>query len=1365
MTDEPAKPADQRGSDTSVQIAGDIKADRAGIAAGAIYGGVHQENFNGLVIKEFEGTLIYQAVVDESVTFDAAQVESEYLERVTSSELATIDTMLGRVPLDRLTVPSYLLPITPGRDLDQDAGAAISRESAVRAVDALEIAPRLVVVAGPGMGKTTFLNAIATTLAVRRTGDIPVPLSLYRYVTESEGRPIIDFVLRARFGEMYKGKELEAFGDVLRLWNRDGKLLFLLDGLDEVPEDRRRALVDQFAGLTRFVLTTRPIGRVDAYQPQGGTLQLLPLADRDVTRFIYQWARLDGVGPAFEPRAILRTVRRDDRLADLARVPQLLGLVCYLWSGGTIQGFRTRADLFARTTDAMIVKGLDQLEVGGDERETLPRSLRRWLRKLAMDMLAHPSGSRLRISHDVILDDLEIGRSESDAARLFRLARASGLIVRALDGLDDFQFVHLVFQEYLAAEALAASDDPTSLITRLLHRTAFEEPLRMACAIWADRGDDERLATVLQDLIEADAADRFGMNLLLAGRCLGEIDNVEQRLPDIVAAVEEGLLDHASQWYLRARFAPVMAQLKTTGMRHRLVEALESDQFHTRWAAAVALGQMGDPATLKPVLDRLDVEGSTVISAALIDAVAGIGSADAVPFLMNVLEWLANQPDPDVFMATASGAALARLGATEELAMLATHMDSQPVADAMLEALRYLPAAQASVLVDAFNAGGTTVRFSTAEEVDPGPSLEDVEAAAKSGDPEDRIGAVRDFGRIGNVDARWALLELVTDNEPTVAEAAANELENAWNEGWGLLASIDELAGLMLLSRPSDYSIVIHALWAIPRTRQAMAQIWDEKVRAPDERAAAIALLAASDDEHVRGATAVILGVFRAKDHIAELTGLLDSDPSSDVRRPAIWALGRLADPAALSSLLREREVPDEELEELADALGAIGSPEAIHRLVELAGHNADGVRRHAVASLGIADDERAVTALLGALDDNDGAVRLAAIRSLGVSADPRIITPLVDRIGDADPDVRAAVATGLRSARGDVVDAALGRLAEDEMPDVVYAALDSLGQSGRGDIAAAALTALLDHEIETVRIQACAEIAYAGSAADAAKLKSMLRADPSKDVQSAAADAFGRLASTNEIIELIDELDGPLGFSSLDAVSSHLTGQPESELDDIAARLAAHDVQLRARPDRTTLIMRTPTGDTKLRLGGIESNVPEGEDPTSFYVGQLDLPDAAMRWDAADALGRIQDIQTIGTLVGALLDADPIVAHEAARAIEGMTRDEGLHDGATMALAAATADARRAGTLPDLIHLLVEERSSGVTSVVRDLLSVPEAMCELLTDGSGDEDVLASLWTIAERYNVRFMPDARVIMPSGERLSCDVARQRLGVA
>jgi HEAT repeat protein len=1366
MTNHVPESGSQREHAAPAGTAGDIRAETRGIAAQEIAGNVHQENIHGPVIKRVDGNLYYQVIVDEEeVTFDAEAVENEYLSRLANSELATIDTMLGRVPIEKLTIPTYLLPIKPGQDVNDDAGAAISRDTAFRALDALAIAPRLVVVAGPGMGKTTFLNSLATSLAAQRTGDIPVPVSLYRYVADSGGQPLIDFAIRTRFGEMYQGKELLAFSDVLRLWNREGKLLFLLDGLDEVPEDRRRALVDQFAGLTRFVLTTRPIGRVDAYQPEGGTLRLLPLADRDVTRFIYQWATLDGVGPAFEPRVVLRSVRGDSRLADLARVPQLVGLVCYLWSRAKVGGFRTRADLFAQTTDAMISKGLDQLAVGGDERETLPRSLRRWLRKLALDMLANAAGSRLRISRNAMLDDLEIGRSETEAARLFRLARASGLIVRSLDGLDDFQFVHLVFQEYLAAEALAASEDPTASIGRLQHRAALEEPLRMACAIWADRGDDERIRLTLQTLLDPDEQDRFGLNILLAGQCLSEIDNVELRMPDLAATVERGLLDHAGRWWLRSRFAPVIAHLKTDGMRRRLVASLGSEEFHDRWAAAIALGFMGDPSTLEPVLDRLNIEPSSAVSTALIDAVAGIGSVDAVPILMAVLEWLTNEPEPSVFMSTAVGAALARLGAADELISLAPHMDSQPVADAVMEALRYLPTAQASRLVNALEAAGTTVRFSSAEDVDPGPSLEEAEAAAASEDPRVRIAAVNELGRIGNFDARWELLALVTDDEAAVADAAANELENAWSDRWGLLESIDELASLLASSPDAGAAVVVNALWDRPATREALTWSWDEKASEPDDRASAIAALKASDDEDLRRASAVILGLFRAKDHILDLIEMAE-DPSAFVHPPAIWALGRIGDPAALPFLLGIRGASDAEIEAVADVLASIHSPEAVTRLIELAQHESPSVRLRGVAGLATGPDVRVVPALLRALDDVDRKVQLAAMNALGTHSDRRSTQQLLGLLSNDEVDVRQAAASGLRAARGADVDRALVHLVEhDDAPEVVFAGLQALGQSGRGREASAALERLLGHEIEDIRVAACEGLVNVASTAVLPALRTSLRSDVSEDVRDAAASAFGRLGAAKDVIELIDELEGPRDFTLLAAVSNHLVSHPDEDAAEISARLAAHDVELRARDDHTALILLTSMGDTKVRIGDPAENVPEGEDPVQFYVGRLVADDPAIRWDAADALGRLKAPAAIRPLVTCLLDPDPVVSHEAARSIQKMVDDQGIHDAAAMNLAAATAETRRAGTLGDLIHLLIEERSDSVTEVMRGLLSVPEAMCELLADETNDDDIAAALWTIGERYNVRFMRDGTVITSNGERLSCEAARQRLGVA
>ncbi|HSL77664.1 MAG TPA: HEAT repeat domain-containing protein [Candidatus Limnocylindrales bacterium] len=1343
----------------------DVRAERAGIAGGIIHGGVHQENIHGVVVRRVEGNLIYQTIVGEQeVTFDAAVVEDEYLDRVRHSELATVDTMLGRVPIERLTIASSLVPMKAGGDLPEESLTAVSRDTAVRAIDALTIGSRLVIVAGPGMGKTTFLHALASTLTTRRTGEIPVPVSLYRYVSESDGKTLIDFALETRFGEMYKGRELEGFADVFRLWNREGKLLFLLDGLDEVPEEKRRALVDQFAALTRFVLTTRPIGRIDAYQPPGGTLQLLPLDDRDVARFVFQWAALDGVGNAFEPRSVLRNLRHDRRLADLSKVPQLLGLICYLWSSHTVRAFRTRADLFAQTTDVMISKGLDILEVTGEERETLPRTLRRWLRKLALDMLAHPTGARLRISRDAMLDDLEIGRSETDAARLFRLARASGLIVRTIDGVEDFQFVHLVFQEYLAAEALAASSDPIAMAERLQHRAAFEEPLRMACAIWADRGEDDRIRQVMHGLVAPEQSDLFGSNVLLAGQCLGEIEGVGQRLPDVVDDVADRLMEHAARWWLRARFAPVMAELKTDGMRRRLVESLSSDDMHVRWAGAVALGLMGDPATLGAVRERLNIEPNDAVSTALIEAIAGIGSPDAIPDLINVLEWLARQSSPDVFMAAATGAALARLGAVGELKMLVEHIDIEIVGDALIEALRYLPPKAAADLVEALNAAGTTVRYSTADEVEPGPSLEEAERAAASEDPETRHAAISQFGSIGNLDARWALLDLVTDDDEDVAKHAAEELADAWSDGWGLIESIDELAALLASAPDVDAAAIVVSLWEIPSARDATVRAWD-KHAGTDPRADTIAGLLDHEDEDVRTAATCILGLFRAHERVSDLGKALLTDPSESVRRHAVWALGRLSDQAGVPFLLDSIKDEFTNLEAVCEALGAIGSTDAVPVLLQLLDHEATTVRRSAARALGTLGDAQAVDRLLHQLDDADHDASLAALRALGAFevGDP---SRLVQLLENDDADTRAAAAAGLRSTRGDEVEAALARAArQDASPDVVFAALASLGQSGRGETAGKSLEALLTSEVDDVRAEVCYGLGRAGFRPAMPALRSLMYSDPSQGVRDTAGQAYATLATEDDIRTLIAELSSADDLETLGVIASYLSDHADSDVASLSRQLAEYGIRLLARRDHRALIVKAANGDTKVRIGQPADAVPQGTDPVAFYVSQLSTGDVDERWDAAEALGTMKAVGSVVALAEALLDADEVVAYEAARAIQGMTRDESLHDSATMALAAATAEARRRGTLTELIRLLIDERSDNVTEVVRDMLGVPEAMCELLEDESGDEDVQAALWTIAQRYNLRFMPDRTVIMPTGERMACAAGRSQLGIA
>ena len=111
------------------------------------------------------------------------------------------------------------------------------------AQDVLARFDRIVIVAGPGMGKSTLLRYLTRDLANGTMSQTyPILVSLGAYVADEGHHDLLSFAVRDRYAAVLAREELQQLDDVVRAWNREGRLLFLLDGLNEVAEDRRRLL-------------------------------------------------------------------------------------------------------------------------------------------------------------------------------------------------------------------------------------------------------------------------------------------------------------------------------------------------------------------------------------------------------------------------------------------------------------------------------------------------------------------------------------------------------------------------------------------------------------------------------------------------------------------------------------------------------------------------------------------------------------------------------------------------------------------------------------------------------------------------------------------------------------------------------------------------------------------------------------------------------------------------------------------------------------------------------------------------------------------------------------------------------------------
>ncbi len=262
---------------------------------------------------------------------------------------------------------------------------------------------------------------------------------------------------------------------------RRGKLIFLLDGVDEVaPADRPRiwqaiaALDGGACGSSCWAATCRVLSFAREEAPPGVPVQTLqPLNEAQITRFIESWyGALVEVGSsgaedaASKTRNLQNAVQRP-RLRELAENPMLLTIMALVQSYyGTLPDERAR--LYQMCVEILLLRWQRGKEAA--EGQELPQSLvplgdQQQLERLLWEIAweAHRKAEERDKAADIPeLEVLAIARkhlgdfSRAEQFTAYTEERAHLLVGRG--GLEDrhFTFPHRTFQEYLAACHLAS---------------------------------------------------------------------------------------------------------------------------------------------------------------------------------------------------------------------------------------------------------------------------------------------------------------------------------------------------------------------------------------------------------------------------------------------------------------------------------------------------------------------------------------------------------------------------------------------------------------------------------------------------------------------------------------------------------------------------------------------------------------------------------------------------------------------------------------------------------------------------------------------------------------------------------------------
>ncbi len=325
------------------------------------------------------------------------------------------------------------------------------------------VSRRWVVLGDPGAGKTTLLRHLAASVARERPAPwVPVFESLARLMREPEW--LLDRLERQmkRAGEAAGG-----LAAVLDRAGQEGRLLLLLDGLDEVSRDRRdeaEALLRQLSSRwpqTPLIVSSRPIG-YERPDSDFRELDLLPFGRQQRLEFLRRWfGRESGESGSRRAEEAAGILERDAGLRELGSNPLYLTLMAMLIEQGASPASK-RTDLYDQVFQLLLGGGYKYPRGEPMEAQTAVRRVRRHL--------AHDMTRDNRDAEPVEALESRLYQSEADALReplerlprwrrslrpfLDDLAERTGILGPHDGAAADWRYWHRTFREALAAEAL-----------------------------------------------------------------------------------------------------------------------------------------------------------------------------------------------------------------------------------------------------------------------------------------------------------------------------------------------------------------------------------------------------------------------------------------------------------------------------------------------------------------------------------------------------------------------------------------------------------------------------------------------------------------------------------------------------------------------------------------------------------------------------------------------------------------------------------------------------------------------------------------------------------------------------------------------
>ena len=548
-----------------------------------------------------------------------------------------------------------------------------TRKEQVKWEEARKKHQKLIVLADPGMGKSTLLRMEALKIATEGRGqraegrreekkeeewvdEVVFPLFLRLSDLAATEKEVIDIVPELIKKEYGTAAVIEP---LLKKKLRQGKCVLLLDALDEVPKEERLELGRKLNSFARnydcpIVCTSRIVGYGGRFLDGAKEVEIVPFNKQQREAYIKYWftnAAEYLEDETVSTQGLIRELKNKPQISGLAHNPLLLSLLCSLYQVKELELPARRTQIYHQAVEYMLRDWSKE-----NERKLQQEG---WVlaKTELLEFLAYHLSCKNKevflladvweslnkyLSQEKKADFQQV----SVADLLDELTEADGIIQKLSRNGDYYLFLHRTFQEYLTAAYLCKKIENKKRKNKHAENNQKSKNQRQGIKLVIDhRWEYDWHETIVlvaglmaepMPLIKAILAEKddiFQTLLLLAGLCLAECD--VQTDPLAAKILEK--INKFWQAYPHASF--ITSVLVALGKNNYdqaikfLIIALKDSNYNVRRSAVEALGKIGNDQAMQPLITALQSSDSELGRSAV--AVLGnIGSEQAIQALI-----------------------------------------------------------------------------------------------------------------------------------------------------------------------------------------------------------------------------------------------------------------------------------------------------------------------------------------------------------------------------------------------------------------------------------------------------------------------------------------------------------------------------------------------------------------------------------------------------------------------------------------------------------------------------------------------------------------------------------------------------------